>query len=89
MKNLQNKLTKLEYAIEGSFEHYEKIESHGEFYKFSRSMDYTSGELACMKISGHIVEFDEKTSKGKHLILKAFFYKFDQFDMHFLSFPNM
>ena len=86
MKNLQKKLTKLEYAIEGSFEHYEKIESQGEFYKFSRSMDYTSGELACMKISGHIVEFDEKTSKGKHLILKAIFHKFD---MHLLAFPNM
>lgn len=63
-KNLTKTMNHLENSIESlkQFTSFERISEFGYFLKFEEKMNFKDGQIACSKIYGHIIEFDERYS---------------------------
>ena len=64
LKNLTKTMNHLENSIESlkQFTSFERISEFGYFLKFEEKMNFKDGQIACSKIYGHIIEFDERYS---------------------------
>ena len=63
-KNLTKTMKHLEKSIESlkHFTSFERIAEFGYFLKLKEKMNFKDGQIACSKIYGHIIEFDERYS---------------------------